>query len=366
MYPGVVKTQICFFKTHICFFKTHISFYTPRGCLTKVQMATENACDAWLCRTCGMTFSNKYEFGPHIRNCGYCGSDSNSDSSSTTTSSVESAEMSEDANEEVEENTEDANEETTAGIWDLARRAEGRSEWGVSTIINTAYPNLEVQNDFVADFCEMQNTYKRYVHAVYNLCDPSFWKIFATLHNVNSKTVENVLGETRKVLKAHTTGVQVGHRFPASRRTLNRRIDNKAGMFWDNVTETHVIDLRQYNLPKVGKVEFTFISPIWVWIRRCQMLHNAGCELFFQPQVLRHPTSGLRSYGGGVQKQICFIKDIFAFCKHIFAFRKRHICILENIFAFSKHTFHFLYNTHFIDQNTHFILSKHTLCKTHI
>ena len=245
----------------------------------------------------------------------------------------------------------------------------------------------------------MQSTYKRYLQTVYDSCDPAFWKIFSTLHDVSSATVSKVLGETKKILKSHATGVQVGHRFPSSRRSLNNRIVSKAGMFWDNVTETHVIDLQQFNLPNVKNVEFTFINPIWVWIRRCEMLLEAGCELVFKPQVLEHPISGQATYGAGVQfgllmkaaaqsipaggyvalmnlswdgaqiaygsrssapiqvskrhicilkKHICVLKrHISVLKKHIcvlkrhICFLTRHICFLKNTFEFSKDTFAF-------------------------
>ena len=261
-------------------------------------MATENA---WCgtCQSCGMRFSNRYEFGPHVRECGskcgYCGSDSDS-YSDTATSAPEFTD--EDSSEEAANVT---STPISAGLWDLTRRPKGETDWGVCTNTNAAYPNMRVQGAFVADFCPMQITYDTYVRAVYDLCDPSFWRIFSTLHNVSSATVCNVLGATRKVLKARAPGVKVGHRFPSSRRTLNRRIHKKADMFWDNVSESHSIDLQQYNLPKVKKVEFTFINPIWVFIRRCEMLTKAGCELVFQPQVLQHPTSAQPTYGGGIQ-----------------------------------------------------------------
>lgn len=73
----------------------------------------------------------------------------------------------------------------------------------------------------------------------------------------------------------------------------------KAGWFWDRVTEQHCIDLRPFG--PFGKIHFTFVNPIFVWIQQCVKLHSNGHDLVWQPHVLRDPETGEDMYGAGIE-----------------------------------------------------------------
>ena len=179
---GCIKSRSAFIETHMCFFKntnvlfqktdllfekTNVLFKTqmcfsvissyPEGVFTKVQMATETARrpDGRPCPMCGMIFTNMYEYGPHVRNCGYCASGSDSETeipSEFQDSSCTTSEEEEDAS---------ARANIVTGIWDLARR--NSSGWGVRREVYTAFPNAVVQPDFVFDFCEVRKLFVRFV-----------------------------------------------------------------------------------------------------------------------------------------------------------------------------------------------------------
>ena len=97
------------------------------------------------------------------------------------------------------------------------------------------------------------------------------------------------------------TNLPSGHRWPTSVRSLRLRIKNKAGWFWDNVTREHTIHFRNFGLPGVNKIKFTFVDPLFVWIQQCQKLLKHGHKLVWRPRSLKHPETGEEIYGGGVQ-----------------------------------------------------------------
>ena len=89
--------------------------------------------------------------------------------------------------------------------------------------------------------------------------------------------------------------------WPSTNRTLRAMVRRNAGSFWDNVVETHVVDLRQFNLPGCASVEFSFVDPVFVWIQRCNELHKRDVDLKWEPVALHHPETGEAVYGAGVE-----------------------------------------------------------------
>jgi hypothetical protein len=79
------------------------------------------------------------------------------------------------------------------------------------------------------------------------------------------------------------------------------QIADRAGHFWDNVTNTYVIDLSEFGLPGCQSVKFSCIDPVYVWITCCNALHKHGLPLHWDPLTLHHPTTGEEVYGGGIE-----------------------------------------------------------------
>ena len=50
-----------------------------------------------------------------------------------------------------------------------------------------------------------------------------------------------------------------------------------------------------------SKVNFTFVDPVFAWIRQADRLVKDGHKLVFTPEVMRDPTDGAELYGAGVQ-----------------------------------------------------------------
>ena len=67
------------------------------------------------------------------------------------------------------------------------------------------------------------------------------------------------------------------------------------------MTSTYTIDLSAFELPGCKRVQFECIDPVYVWITRCNALHNRGIPLYWNPQTLQHPVTGDEVYGAGIQ-----------------------------------------------------------------
>ena len=85
------------------------------------------------------------------------------------------------------------------------------------------------------------------------------------------------------------------------RRSLHRRVDTQAGLFWDNVTFTCSIDMRGCALPGVLQVQFSFMDPLYVWIQQATELVERGHSLVWHPRRLQHPRSMQDAFGAGIQ-----------------------------------------------------------------
>ena len=94
--------------------------------------------------------------------------------------------------------------------------------------------------------------------------------------------------------------------WPGSSRTLMNRIARTVGTFWDRVTYTHTIDLKEFQLPGCKSVKFRFQDPLFVWIQRCNSLAADRKPLHWRPQQLLHPTVDVEGYGAGVQYGLLF------------------------------------------------------------
>jgi hypothetical protein len=110
---------------------------------------------------------------------------------------------------------------------------------------------------------------------------------------------DKVLTHSRKLVHSHTTK-RLGHRWPATHRTLRRRLHNHCGWFWDHVTLTESLDISTFGL-SVKKIKFTFVDPIFVWLQQCAALLKLGKQLLWKSQVLTDPHSGDELFGSGVQ-----------------------------------------------------------------
>ena len=146
-------------------------------------------------------------------------------------------------------------------------------------------------------YVQIQQEWRSYVEDVHKLCTPEFWKIFETVRKQSGTCIQAVLAQTHQLL------ARVGQKrkWPQSGRSLRNLISRKVGNFWDLVSYTCHIDLSCFNLPGVTKVMFRYIDPVYVWIRQCNELHSQKYKLEWDPKVLKHPVTGERCYGAGVE-----------------------------------------------------------------
>jgi len=144
------------------------------------------------------------------------------------------------------------------------------------------------------DLREFQSMWKQYVDRVRKCCSREFWQTMSTVHEETANTRDKVLRVVKKLLgnPCH---------WPNSTRGLGKVVQRQAGTFWSNVTESHVIDLRQYGIPSCPSVTFSFIDPLFVWTQCCNALHSSGYRLHWKPKVLLHPQTQLPAYGAGIQ-----------------------------------------------------------------
>lgn len=127
------------------------------------------------------------------------------------------------------------------------------------------------------------------------------------MKNQAATCADAVLGNVRELLKAQPkVSVSLGHQWPRSSKGLRNRILRHAGSFWDNVTYTETIDMRQFNIPNVKDVKFTFVDPVYVWLEHANSLHEQGHQLVWHPQNLKHPETGEHLFGAGVEYGLLF------------------------------------------------------------
>ena len=142
---------------------------------------------------------------------------------------------------------------------------------------------------------QLQATWKTYVQDALKCYSSEFWD-FHHVVKAESVTLRNALfkkvGELTQSKRSQ---------WPTSVRGMRERVDTRAGYFFDLVQETHKIDLTQFEIPDVKAVEFTFVDPIWVWIRQCNACIESGLEMHWTPSTKTHPSTGEPLYGAGIQ-----------------------------------------------------------------
>ena len=127
----------------------------------------------------------------------------------------------------------------------------------------------------------------------YRCCSPNFWQAFRSVLDETVSCKDRVLGVVKKMTNQKRSWSQ-------SVRTLRSLINRKAGKFWDNVKETHTIDVQSFGIPTCKSVQFTFVDPIFLWAQRCAALFRAGIKLHWDAKALMTET-GEEIYGAGVQ-----------------------------------------------------------------
>lgn len=240
------------------------------------------------CAICGAVFANSYQLGPHSKACSNLLSGSFLDSASESFGSSYS-----------DDSCSSASANTTGSsnaLYELAQRG--------SAIGTPQKFNCVLALDFVAkrekafDFFAMQKIWGEYIKNVASCCSPVFWETYDKIRTEKAACADKLLHHVHNLLKKHGT-LRLGHRWPTSTRSLRLRIRNKAGWFWDNVLQHHCIDLRRFG-HQFGRISFTFVDPIYVWIQQCVKLHKHKISLVFEPHVLRNP-EGEPMYGAGIE-----------------------------------------------------------------
>lgn len=252
------------------------------------------------CENCGQIFTNKYQLGPHRRRC--YNRQLPATSSDFSVSDDDAGGENFDGSEHSDEHTDDSEQDNEIKIFELAQRLRG-GFWGNPEKV--VIPNRPVFVDTCATYSYVptQRAFRTYVRDVFELCTPQFWQLFLTVKQQPATCADLVLDTVFKLLSNQTQmpNFRLGHRWPRSTRTLRQKVFKKLGCFWDVVQETCRIDVRQFGLPGLRYVTFTFIDPIYVWIEQCEQLHRCGHEFHWKPQVLRNPDTNEAVFGAGIQ-----------------------------------------------------------------
>ena len=244
------------------------------------------------CTKCGEQFANAYQLGPHIRACGFA-------SDSDEHSSFSAEESHDDAQDDSQDSHDEEMGASQDALYTLAQRRTHTPGIIIPHVPQRFAPgyNPELSGNFVP----AQRLWRRYVQQARDLCSKEFWSLFQVVNEETGACADAVLQWTKKTLQAQPCNtVPLGHKWPSCRRRLRKRIDSKAGLFWDNVTISVSIDMGKYADRFPSKVEFSFVDPIFVWVQHANRLIKSGHKLEFTPQVL-HSTSGGEMYGSGVQ-----------------------------------------------------------------
>ena len=185
-------------------------------------------------------------------------------------------------------------------LFNLAQRE--RHTQGTGTLFTHIDPFRHQPNEQITeDYTPIQTSWKEYVRCVLGLCSEEFWDLFTIVNKEKGTCADSVLKEVKKLLKKQPRSkISVGHKWPSSRRQLRIRIKNNAGLFWDNVLIEKSIDMRGFAPMCKSVVKFTFVDPVFVWIRQANRLIQEGHHLHFKSSVLSDP-NGAPMYGSGVQ-----------------------------------------------------------------
>ena len=245
------------------------------------------------CGNCGLVFANGFLLGPHKKVCWNrqlpLESDFSDDDEAICDAAISDAAIS-DASDD----------DDCVNLTELAQRPR-EGCWGEIETVTLRDRPVFLETCATYDYEPLQRRFKAYVHDVMQLCTPEFWQLFETVMQQSSTVADVVLSTAHKLLSKHAVKFKLGHQWPRSKRTLRARVLKKLGSFWDNVQETYSIDVKEYGLPGLNTVSFTFVDPIYVWIKQCEELQRDGHELHWDAKILRHPHTRECAYGAGIQ-----------------------------------------------------------------
>ena len=166
--------------------------------------------------------------------------------------------------------------------------------WNGDNVVTSPTGQMFPPGRAYRDLRELQAMWKGHVNDVRKCCDAQFWEAMSPVKEESAATRDKVLSMVKKLLNKPRN-------WPQSTRSLCNKVKRKIGLFWPNVTETHVIDLRQFGIRSCPSVTFSFTDPLFVWTQCCNALEASGYTLHWKPKVLLHPQTQLPAYGSGVQ-----------------------------------------------------------------
>ena len=250
------------------------------------------------CRACGKFFSNTRQLGPHVRFCSAIAHDSDNDTRESQMH-YEGDLIQTDLNgDDVIHAPITASTGETVDPLQITRRSP---ELGREEALEIVQAPMDAGIKCAArDFLELQDMWREYVQSVLSCCSLSFWKVFETVQHETTACRDRVFTVVKKTFRPELTnsGGRKQQKWPKTTRSLTSLVDRNAGIFWDIVTETHTIDISQFNLPGCAKVTFEFVDPLYVWIERANAV---DCPLRWEPKSLKNPTTGAEIYGAGIE-----------------------------------------------------------------
>ena len=150
---------------------------------------------------------------------------------------------------------------------------------------------------FRGRYLQMQQLWRKYVSDARACCSEQYWTVFKAVQGQNIVCRDKVMHAVKTLMPQNN----MKRRWPSTSRTLRALVERKAGNFWENVTVTRTIDLGAYNLPGCDAVTFSFMDPVYIWIDRCNALHDLGLPLEWDARTLHHPDTGEQVHGAGIQ-----------------------------------------------------------------
>ena len=150
---------------------------------------------------------------------------------------------------------------------------------------------------FRGRYLQMQQLWRQYVSDARACCSEQYWTVFKAVQGHNIVCRDKVMRAVKTLIRQN----DMKRRWPSTSRTLRALVERKAGNFWENVTVTRTIDLGAYNLPGCDAVTFSFMDPVYIWIDRCNALHDLGLRLEWDARTLHHPDTGEQVHGAGIQ-----------------------------------------------------------------
>ena len=243
---------------------------------------------ASVCARCGQGFSNRQQLGAHVRCC----------RAAAAAASDDDADLFSADNTQVIATPTPTVPQRQISLYTLCRRE--KSPWGTVTPSDVTFDTqASVQASvFSRDYRPVQQLWSEHVQKAYVSCYPHFWKVHETLRTQTATCRDTVLSVVKDLIGERARG----HRWPRSSRSLRDRVLKFAGPFWDAVTTTHYIDMKKFGLPGVpDTLKFSLIDPVYMWITRCNALHDAGIPLQWDAAHLHHPVTGEEVFGAGIQ-----------------------------------------------------------------